>query len=96
MAPDLVLDPTELRAIARAADALLPVLQPSRLAVSDLDALAARPGGGVVVAEHDRLLGALGRAETELAELVAGLRAVAVAAESAEHGFLWSATEAGR
>jgi hypothetical protein len=96
MAPDLVLDPAELRATARAADALLPVLQPRPLAVSDLDALAARPGGGVVAAEHDRLLGALGRAETELAELVAGLRAVAVAAESAEQGFLWSATESGR
>jgi hypothetical protein len=96
MAPDLVLDPTELRAIASTAHALLPVLQPSRLAVSDLDALAARPGGGVLVAEHDRLLEALGRAEMELAELVAGLRTVAVAAESAEHSFLWSATEAGR
>ena len=49
-----------------------------------------------MVAEHDRLLGGLSRAEAELAELVVGLRAVAVAAESAEHGFLRWAREAGR
>jgi hypothetical protein len=96
MASDLVLDPAELRATARAAEALLPVLQPGPLAMSDLSALAARPGGGVVAAEHDRLLGGLSRAEAELVELVAGLRAVAVAAESAEHGFLRSLREAGR
>jgi hypothetical protein len=96
MTSDLVLDPAELRATARAAEALLPVLQPRQLTMSDLSALAARPGGGVVVAEHDRLLAGLSRAEAELAELAAGLRAVAVAAESAEHGFLRSAREAGR
>jgi hypothetical protein len=96
MAPDLILRPAELSAVARVAEALPPVLRPAGLAVPDLDALAVLPGAAVVVAEHDRLLAALGRAEAELAELAAGLRVVAAAAASAELDTVRSVKAVGR
>lgn len=96
MAPDLVLDPAELSAAAGAVEALLPALRPARMASLDLDVLAALPGAAVVVAELARLLHALTRVEAEMAELAAGLRAVAVAAESAERDSLRTVTAADR
>lgn len=79
--------PSELRvdlAGLRAAAALIPAPRPPALGPDDLDALAGLPGGGVLVAEHDRLVAAFTRAGRELAELTAALRAVAVAVELAE------------
>jgi hypothetical protein len=78
-------DPAVLRAAAAAIDALAPSLRLPGLDPVDLDALAAAPGGASLVAEHDRLAAAIARAGRELADLVAGLGAVAAAAESVEH-----------
>jgi hypothetical protein len=83
--PTLHLDPAVLRAAAATVEVLLPALRVSELDPVDLVALARAPGGAALVAEHDRLVAAVGRTGRELAELVAGLDAVAVGAESAEH-----------
>jgi hypothetical protein len=83
--PTLHLDPAVLRATAAAVEALLPALRVPGLDPVDLAALARVPGGAVLVAEHDRLAAAVTRTGRELAEFVAGLGAVAVGVESAEH-----------
>jgi hypothetical protein len=83
--PTLHVDPIALRATAAAVEALLPALRVSGLDPLDLAALARAPGGAALVAEHDRLVASVARTGRELAELVAGLDAVAVGVESAEH-----------
>jgi hypothetical protein len=89
-------DPAVLRSAAAAVDALVPALQVPGLDPVDLDALAAAPGGGSLVAEHDRLTASLVRAGRELADLVVGLCAVAAAVESVEHDAVRAMAGVGR
>jgi hypothetical protein len=89
-------DPAVLRAAAVAVDALVASLQVPGLDPVDLDALAAAPGGAALVAEHDRLATSVVRAGRELADLVAGFRAVAAAVESVEDDAVRAIAGAGR
>jgi hypothetical protein len=89
-------DPAVLRAAATAVDALVPSLRVPGLDPVDLDALAAVPGGASLVAEHDRLAASVTRAGRELADLVAGLAAVAAAVESVEHDAVRAMADVGR
>jgi hypothetical protein len=82
--PNLHLDPAVLRATAAGVEALLPALRVPGLDAGDLATLAAVPGGAELAAEHDRLAAALARRSRDLADLMAGLGAVAGAAVSAD------------
>lgn len=84
MLPDLHRDPAALREAALIIGGVLPVLRVPELDPGDLVAMARRPGGAALVAEHDRILAATGRIGRELADLVVALRAAADAAESAD------------
>lgn len=85
VSPNVEIDPAVLRAAAATVDALLPALPVPDLDPGDLDALARAAAGAALVTEHDRLTTAGARAGLDLAELVAGLRAVADGIESADH-----------
>ncbi len=89
-------DPAVLRAAAAAVDALVASLRVPGLDPVDLDALAAAPGGGSLVAEHDRLVTSVTGAGRELADLVAGFGAVAAAVEAVEHDAVRAVTGVGR
>ena len=84
VSPDLNVDPFARRAVAAAVEGLLPALRVPRPDPADLDALARDPGGAALVAEYDRLAAAVVRTDVELAELAAGLSAVADGLAAAE------------
>jgi hypothetical protein len=94
--PDLHLDPAALRAAGRAVEALLPALVVPGLDPADLRVVAGLPGGAALVAEHDRLVAAAGRAHRELVDLADGLGAVAGGTETAEQGAVSTLTDVDR
>jgi hypothetical protein len=91
--PNLHVDPAAPRAGAAALAATLPELRTTGLEADDIAVLAGLPGGGALVAEHDRLAAAVARRLRELADVVEGLDAAAgaiVAAEQRAAAALWA------
>ena len=96
MPADLHLDPAALRVAAHAITALLPALDVRELDPVDLRVLADLPGGDTVLAGHDRLVAAVGRAHRELADLAAGLGAVVNGLDAVEQGAVRTMAAVGR
>jgi hypothetical protein len=82
--PSLHVDPAVVRDTAATVEALIPALRVPGLDRDTLDALARVPGGAVLVAEHDRIAAAVTRTRRAMAEVVAGLGAVAADVDAAE------------
>ena len=96
VSPELHADVAALRAARRSVETLRAALRPAALDPVDLAALVAGPGSAALVAEHDRLVAAVVRAASELAELDLALVTAVVGFEAAESHALRSLTGVAR
>ena len=96
VSPELHADVAALRAARRSVETLRAALRPGALDPVDLAALVAEPGTAALVAEHDRLVAAVVRAASELAELDLALGTAVVGFEAAESHALRSLTGVAR